>query len=112
MLAVDSTQFGPKIEHLSRLFYNSHTLINEYRPHQARETLIVMMEEQLKKKEAEVEGINRMREKLEEVLGTLGADDGNSVATILEDEKDAETLQEESNEKRRKLWQLMDEDLL
>ncbi|KAI9691093.1 MAG: Mediator of RNA polymerase II transcription subunit 7 [Bathelium mastoideum] len=107
-LAVDPTQFAPKIEHLNRLFYNSHYLINEYRPHQARETLILMMEEQLARKEAEVEGINRIRDKLEEVLAGLGADGNNSIRSG--DRMDMDVPQG-SKDKSQKLWQIMDEDL-
>lgn len=112
ILAMNPTQFGDKIEHLIRLFYNSHTLINEYRPHQARETLIMMMEEQLAGKEAEVEGINRMREKVEEVIAGLGTDNGDAAAAMLQDEEDAKELRKEAKETERQLWQAMDEDLL
>ncbi|KAL9087491.1 MAG: hypothetical protein Q9165_006602 [Trypethelium subeluteriae] len=110
VLAVDPTQFGPKIDHLMNLLCNSHALINEYRPHQARETLIMMMEEQLARKEAEVEGINRMSEKIEEVLAKLGTEEGDS-AMAIEHKNDEEMLQGESKDRHRRLWQLMDEDV-
>ena len=40
-----------KIKDLSVLFINMHHLINEFRPHQARETLCVIMERQRKQRE-------------------------------------------------------------
>ncbi|KAI9708626.1 MAG: Mediator of RNA polymerase II transcription subunit 7 [Bogoriella megaspora] len=109
VLAVDPAQFGEKIEHLSRLFYNSHALINEYRPHQARETLILMMEQQLQRKEEEIEGINRMKEKLEDVLkqvGTIGLEQGRTT-----DDSGRTIDHEARKEEQKQLWDLMDEEL-
>lgn len=45
-----------------------HHLINEYRPHQARETLILNMEEQLERVRKEVDNSRKVREKAEELL--------------------------------------------
>lgn len=46
-------------------------MLNEYRPHQAREALILMMEEQLEKKKAEIESVKIMKDKIDKLLGTL-----------------------------------------
>ncbi|KAF2398921.1 MED7-domain-containing protein [Trichodelitschia bisporula] len=61
-----------KLEHLTTLYLNAHHLINEYRPHQARETLITMLEEQVQRKRAEVEGVRRLAGRVEQLMGELG----------------------------------------
>jgi len=71
ILSVNVDQYPSKLEDLRVLFVNAHHLINEYRPHQARETLIGIMEGELRRKRGEVEGVRRMREKVEEVLKGL-----------------------------------------
>lgn len=53
-----------QIDDLSLLFVHMHHLLNEFRPHQARETLRVMMETQ---KRQRVETITRFKKHLETV---------------------------------------------
>ncbi|KAF2494631.1 putative RNA polymerase II mediator complex protein [Lophium mytilinum] len=72
VLSVNPAQHDEKIADLRTLYANAHHLINEYRPHQARETLILMMEDQLEKARAEVEGIKGMKQKINDVIGGLG----------------------------------------
>ncbi|KAI8092157.1 mediator complex, subunit Med7 [Gilbertella persicaria] len=43
-------EFGRNIENISNIFINMHHILNAYRPHQARETLRLLMETQLAKK--------------------------------------------------------------
>lgn len=58
----------PKVQDIRTILINMHHLINEYRPHQARETLIMMMEEQIEQMDKEIEDSRKARERVEEVL--------------------------------------------
>ncbi|KAJ8117928.1 hypothetical protein OPT61_g970 [Boeremia exigua] len=57
-----------RLKHILTLVCNMHALINEYRPHQARETLIGIMEEQVRRKKTEIEGVKAMKAKVQGVL--------------------------------------------
>uniref|UniRef100_A0A914VZG9 Mediator of RNA polymerase II transcription subunit 7 n=1 Tax=Plectus sambesii TaxID=2011161 RepID=A0A914VZG9_9BILA len=48
----DAPERQEKMDHLRLLFINTHHLVNEYRPHQARETLHLMMQVQKRERVA------------------------------------------------------------
>ena len=66
-------QAEDKITDIRDLFINFHHLIHEYRPHQARESLIAMMQAQLDRTRAETNAIRDAKEKVERVLEGLGS---------------------------------------
>lgn len=74
IMALDPTSPGKNevLKHILNLVCNMHGLINEYRPHQARETLIRIMEEQVARKKREIEGVKQMKEKVVGVLDGFG----------------------------------------
>jgi len=70
--APHSTERQKKIEEIKILFINLHHLINEFRPHQARETLRIMLHRQ---KQTRLETAERLRsniEKAREILKHCG----------------------------------------
>ena len=66
--APDSEQRIEKIDDVTLLFINMHHLINEYRQHQARETIKVMMTVQKKQR---VDITERFKQQLEKVSNSL-----------------------------------------
>jgi mediator of RNA polymerase II transcription subunit 7 len=90
-LSVNPTQGPEKVEHLQTLFYNLHDLINRYRPHQARESLIMTMEDQLDKIKAQIKGVNSAKDRMHQVLGDIRSQATN-------DNLDTPTKQEEPSE--------------
>ncbi|KAJ2859749.1 Mediator of RNA polymerase II transcription subunit 7 [Coemansia aciculifera] len=47
VLIKDPSQFGARTERIRDIFVNAHHLINEYRSHQAKETLKLMLQQQI-----------------------------------------------------------------
>ncbi|KAI0534440.1 mediator complex, subunit Med7 [Xylaria digitata] len=73
LLATSPEAAEGKITDLRDLFINFHHLINEYRPHQARESLITMMQSQLDRTRAETNAIRDAKDKAERVLEGLSS---------------------------------------
>ncbi|KAK9314628.1 MED7 protein-domain-containing protein [Lipomyces starkeyi] len=71
VMGISPEQFPDRVEDIRIILINMHHLLNEYRPHQARESLIIMMEEQLERKNAQIEKTKRACEHMESVLSSL-----------------------------------------
>ncbi|XP_025087631.1 mediator of RNA polymerase II transcription subunit 7-like [Pomacea canaliculata] len=74
----DSPKRVEKLEDLSLLFINMHHLVNEFRPHQARETLRVMMDEQRKQRSEIAEkfqdNLDHVLQLIESAVGAIPED--------------------------------------
>ena len=110
ILSQNPEGFEEKVKHLEVLFLNAHALVNEYRPHQARETLILMMEDQIERKKAEIEGVKRMKEKVENVISELakeGRESTGDQSEVAMQPKEGEwTKREDKN-----VWKALHDDL-
>ncbi|KAG0054589.1 Mediator of RNA polymerase II transcription subunit 7 [Gryganskiella cystojenkinii] len=65
--------FAVKVDQIRMIFINMHHILNEYRPHQARETLRLMMQNQLKSKQQETEALKKTCADLRKKLAALKA---------------------------------------
>lgn len=110
-LSINPEHYGRKIEDLRTLFINMHHLINEYRPHQARETLIVMMEEQVERCRGEVNGVREMREKVEGILEGLRRDSGVRGLADGEEVTEVEKKARRRSEEDRRVWEALEMEL-
>lgn len=87
ILSISPEQFESKVEDIRNLFINAHHLLNLYRPHQSRESLITMMEEQLERTKDEIQQMDKLKTEIEGVLNELQAE--GSQASLAEQKKDA-----------------------
>ncbi|KAI0176570.1 MED7 protein-domain-containing protein [Hypoxylon sp. FL1284] len=73
LLAANPGAADGKVNDIRDIIINFHHLINEYRPHQARESLITMMQSQLDQTRAETNAIRDAKDKAERVMEGLGS---------------------------------------
>ncbi|BCS04671.1 mediator complex subunit MED7 [Aspergillus luchuensis] len=111
VLSVSPEQFESKVEDLRNLFINAHHLLNLYRPHQARESLIMMMEEQLSRTKGEIQQMDKLKAEITGVLERLEADgiaaQSHPQQTDEDSKKDSETSQK-TIEDAQLIWDLLD----
>jgi mediator of RNA polymerase II transcription subunit 7 len=104
----------PPTKALEVLTYNMTDLVNQYRPHQARETLILMMEERVERMRKEIAGIGEGRRKMEELMGAVQQDGGVVVDGSSDMRGDAPVQEAASAEddrrvaKQRAAWRALD----
>jgi mediator of RNA polymerase II transcription subunit 7 len=113
-LSVNPTQGPEKVEHLQTLFYNLHDLINRYRPHQARESLIMTMEDQLDKIKAQIKGVNSAKDRMQQVLGDIRsqATNENLDTPIPKQEKPSDTeVPRPTDNIHKSMYDTLDQDL-
>jgi len=112
ILSIAPEQFESKLEDLRNLFINAHHLLNLYRPHQARESLILMMEEQLDRTREEIRQMDQIKEKIEGLLEQLRAEGLEADSTTESANKETEKRMEPDDkevEDARQVWDLLDE---
>ncbi len=109
ILSVSPEQFESKVEDLRNLFINAHHLLNLYRPHQARESLIMMMEEQLKRTKEEIKQMDKVKSDIESLMEQLEAEGGGpNAAERPEGTAESKVAAKRSVEDAQLVWDLLD----
>lgn len=108
ILSKNPEHFGPKIDDLTVLFYNAHHLLNEYRPHQARETLIAMMEERISSMRTDIQDVKDMEVKVDEMLGNLGGDGEDDYNLLDDGAQQVMVKQHKKNTEARNIWNALE----
>ncbi|KAK1483426.1 hypothetical protein CTAM01_13413 [Colletotrichum tamarilloi] len=85
-----------KIEDLRTIFINFHHVLNEYRPHQARESAIALMQSNLDRTRAETAAIRAQVDTAKRVLEGLGSIDTPKVPDIISSVVDGELTSKEA----------------
>lgn len=109
ILSVAPEQFESKVEDLRNLFINAHHLLNLYRPHQARESLIMMMEEQLDRTREEIREMDKAKAEIESTLEQLKTEGMDADAALESTDGKPSTSADQSTEESQLIWGLMNE---
>ncbi|CAG8285619.1 unnamed protein product [Penicillium nalgiovense] len=110
ILSISPEQFESKVDDMRNLFINAHHLLNLYRPHQARESLIMMLEEQLARSKEEINRMDKVKADIEITLNQHEAE-GKQIRSaaqaqaVCQPEEDARHAIEYS----RLVWHLLDQ---
>ncbi|ODM17279.1 Mediator of RNA polymerase II transcription subunit 7 [Aspergillus cristatus] len=109
ILSVAPEQFQSKVEDLRNLFINAHHLLNLYRPHQARESLIMMMEEQLDRTREEIREMDKVKAEIEATLEQLKAEGIDADAALESRNGGKPSTADQSTEESQLVWGLINE---
>ncbi|KAL6811825.1 MED7 domain-containing protein [Trichoderma camerunense] len=114
-LARNAGDAEAKIADLRTILINIHHILNEYRPHQARESAIEMMQDHLDRTRTETAAIRTQVDKARKVLEGLGSLDLSAVPKeqiLVEDPTatwtDEENLLVEKTLREAKVWAMAD----
>lgn len=106
-VAVDPSQFPVKIEDLKLILININHILNTYRPHQTRESLIMLLRKHIDSKRLEIAEIDRVSDSVKQKILSLVAEQ----EPIREEEEETATKEDENGD-REKLHEEIAEKLL
>ena len=113
LLSLDPSMkyYVPAWTELERLFKEMHTGINAWRPHQAKEMLIQMMEEQIHTIRAESERCRQSVQKAREVVEGIGKEDVKTKQTGVVEVRGKESREEEAwkrkKSREKRVWDVI-----
>ncbi|KAF5209912.1 Mediator of RNA polymerase II transcription subunit 7 [Clavispora lusitaniae] len=93
-VSVEPAKFYVKIEDLKLILINMNHLLNTYRPHQTRESLIMLLKTQIEAKRAEIQAIDNTAEEVKARILSLVQNE--SFTDLLQDEPVNDSEQESS----------------
>ena len=73
ILVTNPDEYPQKWEDLAALFRNTERALNEYRPFLAREEIIRLLEEEIRRGKEEIEGVRALKSRVDMVLGGIQA---------------------------------------
>lgn len=68
IMSIDPLQFEPKIKDMTLILVNINHLLNTYRPHQSRESLIMLLRAQIDKNRSEITEIDAVSSKIKQSI--------------------------------------------
>lgn len=71
IMSISPEYFPDKTEDLRVILINIHHLLNEYRPHQSRESLILLMEDQLAAKKKDIDDLKKTNDDIRKKISDL-----------------------------------------
>lgn len=111
-LSVSPEQFESKVNDLRNLFINAHHLLNLYRPHQARESLIMMMEEQLQRSKDEIDQMDKVKAEIESALEQMQVQGRETKSAKAPAEKiSVSNKDSQEAEDARQMWDILDKEI-
>ena len=87
-LALDPDTWAPKWDEMKALLSEAHGIVNQYRPHQARETLVQMMEEQVERCRVETQGCKDVCERVRKVVADVEGWEGSTMSKMAPEEEE------------------------
>ncbi|KAG7661884.1 MED7 [[Candida] subhashii] len=95
IMSIDPQQFESKVKHISLILININHLLNTYRPHQSRESLIMLLRKQIDCKKLEIDTIDKVINDVKSKIFALTNDisDSNQIKSNSNQNLDNKQLQ-------------------
>ncbi|KAK9459178.1 MED7 protein-domain-containing protein [Lipomyces oligophaga] len=85
VLGISPESFPPVVEDMRTILLNIHHLLNLYRPHQARESLILLMEDNLDRKRIQTEKVKQACSSMRALLASMPVDVQQPESEMIQD---------------------------